>query len=54
MTNWSRFNGGMGSGAQVTTWNYDGQRGWLKAKWDDDGTGPACAKGAVPHCHILG
>ena len=41
MTNWSGFNGGVSStGARVTTWNYDSQRGWLTQKKYDDGNGP--------------
>ena len=38
MTNWSNFAGN--SGARVTTWNYDPNRGWLTGKAYADGTGP--------------
>jgi RHS repeat-associated protein len=39
MTNWS---GGLGgTGARVTTWNYDSQRGWLNSKTNADGNGPS-------------
>ena len=39
MTNWS---GGLGgAGARVTTWLYDGQRGWLTNKLYADGHGPS-------------
>jgi RHS repeat-associated protein len=38
MTNWSGFAGG--SGARVTTWNYDTNRGWLDNKRYPDATGP--------------
>jgi RHS repeat-associated protein len=38
MTNWS---GGIGTGARVTTWNYDSQRGWLTSKVFADGHGPS-------------
>jgi RHS repeat-associated protein len=38
MTNWSGFAGG--SGARVTTWNYDSYRGWLANKRYPDATGP--------------
>lgn len=36
MTNWSNF--GSHSGARVTTWDYDSQRGWLKQKSYPDAT----------------
>lgn len=40
MTNWSNFS--VNSGARVTTWNYDANRGWLDGKTYDSGTpGPA-------------
>jgi RHS repeat-associated protein len=39
MTNWSNYSGG--SGARVTTWNYDSQRGWLTSKAYADGNGPS-------------
>jgi RHS repeat-associated protein len=39
MTNWSGFS--TGSGPRMTTWIYDGQRGWLTNKVYADGTGPA-------------
>lgn len=40
MTNWSNFSGN--SGARVTTWNYDAERGWLDSKTYDSGTaGPS-------------
>lgn len=35
MTNWSAFSG---TGARVTTWNYDPQRGWLSSKTNADNT----------------
>lgn len=38
MTNWSDF--GSLTGGRVTTWNYDGQRGWLTNKAYADGQGP--------------
>ena len=38
MTNWTSFSGG--SGARVTTWNYDANRGWLTGKVYADGNGP--------------
>ena len=39
MTNWS---GGLGgTGARVTTWNYDANRGWLTSKVYADGNGPS-------------
>ena len=39
MTNWSSY---PSSGARVTTWNYDGQRGWLTNKTYDGGVaGPS-------------
>jgi RHS repeat-associated protein len=42
MTNWSNFSGG--TGARVTTWKYDGYRGWLTNKVYDSGTlGPSYA-----------
>ena len=41
MTNWSSFAGL--AGARVTTWNYDGQRGWLTNKVYADGNGPSYA-----------
>jgi RHS repeat-associated protein len=41
MTNWSSFTS-LG-GARVTTWNYDGQRGWLNNKVYADGNGPVYA-----------
>ena len=37
MTNWSNFGGGSSGGARVTTWNYDGNRGWLTNKTYDGG-----------------
>ena len=41
MTNWTTFDaGGSGSGARVTTWNYDAYRGWLSSKRYHDSTGP--------------
>jgi RHS repeat-associated protein len=40
MTNWSAFSGGSGSGARVTTWNYDVYRGFLTSKTDAVGLGP--------------
>jgi RHS repeat-associated protein len=43
MTNWSGFNLANPAGARVTTWNYDGQRGWLNNKVYADGSGPAYA-----------
>ena len=39
MTNWSSF--GSLAGARVTTWIYDGQRGWLNSKTYADGNGPS-------------
>jgi RHS repeat-associated protein len=39
MTNWTDFN--TLAGARVTTWNYDGQRGWLTNKSYADGHGPS-------------
>ncbi len=40
MTNWSSF--GTTSGARVTTWKYDGARGWLTNKvYDGSSPGPA-------------
>jgi len=39
MTNWSSFTGL--TGARVTTWNYDSQRGWLNSKAYADGNGPS-------------
>src|SRR6202012_5805167 len=39
MTNWSGFS--TLTGARVTTWNYDGQRGWLTSKAYPDSHGPA-------------
>lgn len=39
MTTWRDFAGT--SGAALTTWNYDGQRGWLNNKRYDDDKGPA-------------
>jgi RHS repeat-associated protein len=41
MTNWSNYGGG--TGARVTTWNYDSYRGWLNSKTYDDGHGPTFA-----------
>ena len=38
MTNWSSFSAL--TGARVTTWNYDTQRGWLTNKVYPDGLGP--------------
>ena len=38
MTNWSNFSGG--TGARITTWIYDGQRGWLTNKVYADNKGP--------------
>jgi YD repeat-containing protein len=39
MTNWSAF---PSTGARVTTWNYDSQRGWLSTKTYDGGvSGPS-------------
>jgi RHS repeat-associated protein len=38
MTNWSNF--GAGTGARVTTWNYNAYRGWLDNKRYPDNTGP--------------
>jgi RHS repeat-associated protein len=39
MTNWSDF--GSGAGARVTTWKYDGYRGWLTNKtYDTSAPGP--------------
>jgi len=38
MTTWTNF--GNGTGASVTTWNYDAYRGWLSSKTYNDGTGP--------------
>jgi RHS repeat-associated protein len=38
MTNWSNFSGG--TGARVTTWNYDPYQGFLTNKAYADGTGP--------------
>jgi hypothetical protein len=37
MTNWSTY---PSSGARVTTWNYDSQRGWLNNKRYPDNLGP--------------
>ena len=39
MTNWTSFAGN--TGARVTTWNYDSERGWLNSKQYDDGHGPS-------------
>ena len=39
MTNWSSFSGL--TGARVTTWNYDSQRGFLSGKVYDNGHGPS-------------
>jgi YD repeat-containing protein len=39
MQTWQNFAGG--SGAAVTTWNYDAQRGFLASKQYNDGQGPA-------------
>ncbi len=39
MTNWSGFS--TLTGARVTTWNYDSQRGWLDSKTYADGHGPS-------------
>jgi len=41
MTNWSSFSLASPAGARVTTWTYDGQRGWLLSKAYADGNGPA-------------
>ena len=41
MTNWSSFNIGSPTGARVTTWNYDANRGWLTSKAYADGNGPS-------------
>jgi YD repeat-containing protein len=38
MTNWSGF--AQGSGARLTTWTYDANRGWLANKRYPDATGP--------------
>ena len=38
MTNWTSFSGG--TGARVTTWNYDAYRGRLTGKVYADGNGP--------------
>src|SRR5207237_4881875 len=38
MTNWSGFAGG--TGARVTTWNYDARRGFLTNKVYDGNSGP--------------
>lgn len=41
---WQNFDEGAGSGssgAATTTWNYDGQRGWLTSKQYNDGNGPS-------------
>ena len=38
MTNWTSFASGSGSGARVTTWNYDSYRGWLVSKVYPDTT----------------
>lgn len=38
MTNWTSFSSL--AGARVTTWTYDGQRGWLTNKMYADGKGP--------------
>jgi YD repeat-containing protein len=39
MTTWTNFTSG--SGAAITTWNYDSYRGWLSSKQYADGQGPA-------------
>ncbi len=39
LTTWQ--NATSSTGAAVTTWNYDSQRGWLTEKLYDDNTGPA-------------
>ena len=39
MTNWSGFDSL--TGARVTAWNYDSQRGWLTGKVYPDGRGPS-------------
>ncbi len=39
MTNWSNYSSL--SGARVTTWTYDLNRGWLNSKAYDDGHGPS-------------
>ena len=41
MTNWSSFNINSPAGGRVTTWNYDGGRGWLNNKQYPDNTGPS-------------
>lgn len=42
MTNWSGFSAGSGTGARVTTWNYDGYRGFLTNKtYDGNSNGPS-------------
>ncbi len=41
MTNWSSFAGG--TGARVTTWNYNPYHGWLDNKQYPDGQGPSYA-----------
>jgi YD repeat-containing protein len=41
MTTWSGFSLGAGSGARVTTWNYDPYRGWLTSKIYADNNGPS-------------
>ena len=38
LTTWTNFAGNQGSA--VTTWNYDGQRGWLTNKTYADNKGP--------------
>jgi RHS repeat-associated protein len=38
-TNWSNFSAG--SGARVTSWNYNAYRGWLENKQYADATGPS-------------
>jgi RHS repeat-associated protein len=41
LTTWQ--NHAAGTGAAITTWNYDNQRGWLLNKQDNDNRGPAYA-----------
>ena len=43
MTAWSGFAAGTGTGARVTTWNYDPYRGFLTNKAYADGLGPVYA-----------
>jgi RHS repeat-associated protein len=49
MTNWSSFSSG--GGARVTTWLYDGQRGWLTNKAYADGNGPSYLYTAAGRLH---